>query len=709
MQINSIRLRNIGPHREFSVELGRGLIGVIGSNGAGKSTLINSVYAALTNDFSRFSSVKSDIIRNGSGTEQSFIQLEGVHRGQDFCLTRYLRPNKNEFRIGTRKYTKASDVNDAVTAELNITKDVIDKYVFVDQWQMFGFLDETAAERAKTFQFLCGTEIASRIHKVCTDYVMRQQGIEIIDNSVELEEIISEAETRMAENKKAGKEAESVILSEEAANEFRKVIGAYEAARLARDTQATVQVNLRKCRLELKTIRDACVEKERQLQRRETWLKNNEERVVEAKAVQRTAAVRARMLKILQESTAVLEETEKNLAGLQKLVPASNYILPGHRITGLSSERECNRLRSLVESAAAAEIDGAVCEHCQQPISETHREKIRKAQEANLSRLNALQAALDYSVQFDAERENQSLRRVNWETAVVRETDKITTAKQSLAELSSSEAFSPEEAQTLVAKFFEISGSRLAMKGEVERLRERVDAAKQRVSRLQEQLKTCQETIEAGPSDETLKQAVDLLEVSKRGFIRRAESLGAFREAKNSKARATETLRQLKLRLAEKSKIRNLLETISAVGEVFHWNQLPKAVSQANLELLVGDINANLSLFNDPFVVEADSDLTFKVFMPGQQPVKARQLSGGQKVILAIAFRAALDRVFGHDVGMMFLDEPTAGLDADNVNFFHEALQQLAQKVGQERQLVVVTHVNELSSVFAQLVEVKKG
>jgi DNA repair exonuclease SbcCD ATPase subunit len=57
---------------------------------------------------------------------------------------------------------------------------------------------------------------------------------------------------------------------------------------------------------------------------------------------------------------------------------------------------------------------------------------------------------------------------------------------------------------------------------------------------------------------------------------------------------------------------------------------------------------------------------------------------------------------------MMFLDEPTSGLDADNVNYFHDALQQLASKVGNDRQLVVITHVQELSGVFDQVIEIRK-
>ena len=210
------------------------------------------------------------------------------------------------------------------------------------------------------------------------------------------------------------------------------------------------------------------------------------------------------------------------------------------------------------------------------------------------------------------------------------------------------------------------------------------------------------------PDDERFVLAGVRLEQSNQATLNRAESLGAYKEAKESKNRAASILSQLKTRLANKVKIRNLLKTVSEVRDLFHWNQLPKAVSQANLELLVAGINTNLQLFNNSFVVEADCDLTFKVFFPGQQPVKARQLSGGQKVILAIAFRAALDQVFGNDVGMMFLDEPTSGLDADNMHCFHEALQKLAAKTGEDRQLVVITHVHELSSAFDQLVEVQK-
>jgi DNA repair exonuclease SbcCD ATPase subunit len=217
-----------------------------------------------------------------------------------------------------------------------------------------------------------------------------------------------------------------------------------------------------------------------------------------------------------------------------------------------------------------------------------------------------------------------------------------------------------------------------------------------------------QEAQESGPGPGEYEVALQLLDEHVTAKALHQEISGAQSEATRNLQRNKSLLNKLRERQSRHAEAQKLLSVIEEVAEIFHWNNLPKSVSQANLELLVEDINANLELFNNPFYIDADEDLTFQVYLPGKLPVKAKQLSGGQKVILAIAFRAALDRVFGHDVGMMFLDEPTSGLDADNVNYFHDALQQLASKVGNDRQLVVITHVQELSGVFDQVIEIRK-
>jgi len=198
MKIEKVKLKNIGPHRDLEVLFNTGLIGLVGANGAGKSTLINSIYAAMTNDFSRFNATKAEIISNNCGEEESFIEVVAKHRGRSFNIRRSLRPNKSTLQIDdSTTFTKSSEVDAEIAGNLGISKAVIDKYVFVDQWQMFQFLSDTASERAKTFQYLCGTESAMTIHKACSDFVSNHKNTDIVDNSLELQEALDLSQKRI--------------------------------------------------------------------------------------------------------------------------------------------------------------------------------------------------------------------------------------------------------------------------------------------------------------------------------------------------------------------------------------------------------------------------------------------------------------------------------------------------------------------------------
>jgi DNA repair protein RAD50 len=266
-----------------------------------------------------------------------------------------------------------------------------------------------------------------------------------------------------------------------------------------------------------------------------------------------------------------------------------------------------------------------------------------------------------------------------------------------------------DTAKALIARNLDIEQQKFYLEKDVKQEQHHIAGFQGELKNVLEQKSKLSKQIKQMPAVDKVSTAKIRLAQHQEALAVWQKSVGAFQEAKRSWLRTKQSLEQLTAKMAEREKVRKLLDTVSSAGDVFHWNNLPKIVSQSNLQLLVGDINANLQMFNDPFYVEADADLTFNVFFAGQEPVKAKQLSGGQKVLLSIAFRAALDRVFGHNIGMMFLDEPTSGLDADNVSFFQEALQQLAKKVGEDHQLIVITHVQELGKVFDQLVEIKKG
>ena len=718
MRINEVHLKNIGPHEEFHVELTSGLIGLLGPNGAGKSTLVNSIYAALTNDFSRFSNVKADIITNNSGKKQSYHRITGSHHNQAFDLTRWLRPNKNELVIGDKVYTKATDVNKAIEEQLGISKLVIDKYVFVNQWEMFQFLSQTDSERAKTFQYLCGTETATKIHKICNDYVARQKGVEIVDNSVELEEAIEATQQQMDYHAGRGRDAKKRILGDEQLADMKKLlkraVQAEEAAEMIEETEERLgqaKHERKKSRVRRKTVLERVTKDKSELaffddEGKDTLLKSREiiENWVEYSGLGSQVTQLEEGLEALQAKYDELVEPTKD--ALQYVATAHHEEMVRRKGELEFQQKQDAKLLDDINMDDPDEEGERYCPHCQQSVTVDHIMTVQSSYSGRVAELKAIKSDLVYSKQFDADLEE-------FESNSTTLVDAMTKLEANLGEVQTKLKRCPDKAAhntalAVVRKFEELEDRIVEGEEVIKTLDNKISKYDGRVETIEKQLSSLKDQVKDRPTDEVVVKTSTRVEQHEEMVVAHKVAVECFRDAKKNRGKLRGTLDQLKLRLKEKAKIRNLLETISEAGDVFHWNNLPKTVSQANLELLVDDINDNLQMFNNPFYVEADQDLTFKVYFPGKSPVKAKQLSGGQKVILAIAFRAALDRVFGHDVGMMFLDEPTAGLDADNVEFFHDALQQLAKKVHGNRQLVVITHVQELGGVFDQLVEINK-
>jgi exonuclease SbcC len=711
MHIEQVELKNIGPHHHLVVDFKQGLVGLVGANGAGKSTLVNAIYAALTNDFGRFGSTKSDIITNGS-TDQSYIRVTGKHHNQSFVLTRWLRPNKNEFKIGSSSFDKTTDVNNAVINYLNISKAVIDKYVFVNQWEMFNFLDQSASERAKTFQYLCGTEAASSIHKACLDYVTKQKGTEVIDNSVELEESIKEARKAMIEHRDAGRSAQLHVLSDKEIEVRQQMLSKYELGKEAQTQLKAIKLKIKELESSLKELQQS--QSSYKFARREAWQNKFRHKVAAAQELVETGeAYKTACLALLQkqqiraEYLSAFEIKKRNNPrhtkdyvelGIQKQLTKQQHQL----------EFQIKQIAELLTHEGER-----LCTQCRQEVTEEYVAKVKKENEGHKARLAEVVRILTYSEEYDAKMEQYQARLKDWQQLCTEAEEEEAEAKDQVDLLfkklggASEEDF--ERANALIAKSLKLEQQKLYLEKEVKKEQQQILGIQGELKSSLEQKNKLSNQVQNMPSMDKVAAAKTRLTRHQEVFALWQKSVGAFQEAKRSWWRSKKSLEQLTARLASREKVRKLLYTIEDAGDVFHWNNLPKIVSQSNLQLLIGDINANLHLFNDPFYVEADSDLTFNVFFAGQEPVKAKQLSGGQKVILSIAFRAALDRVFGHNIGMMFLDEPTSGLDADNVSFFQTALQQLAKKVGEDHQLIVITHVQELGKVFDQVIEIKKG
>jgi DNA repair exonuclease SbcCD ATPase subunit len=133
---------------------------------------------------------------------------------------------------------------------------------------------------------------------------------------------------------------------------------------------------------------------------------------------------------------------------------------------------------------------------------------------------------------------------------------------------------------------------------------------------------------------------------------------------------------------------------------------LPKLVHASVLRQLCSVVNEELFFFDNPFKVEVGEDLSFVAYFEDERVIPSKALSGGQKVMLALSFWSAVSRVFAKNLGVMILDEPTDGLDADNNERLYSIMQRWRTLLHQRgQQVIIITHDEGMSSVFDQIIQ----
>ena len=88
--------------------------------------------------------------------------------------------------------------------------------------------------------------------------------------------------------------------------------------------------------------------------------------------------------------------------------------------------------------------------------------------------------------------------------------------------------------------------------------------------------------------------------------------------------------------------------------------------------------------------------------MPG------RSLSGGQKVALIFSFKFAQSEMFGRNIPLMVLDEPTTWLDAENIGKMGELFKLARGFTERGVFLIVASHEPQILSTMSRVIELGK-
>ena len=172
--------------------------------------------------------------------------------------------------------------------------------------------------------------------------------------------------------------------------------------------------------------------------------------------------------------------------------------------------------------------------------------------------------------------------------------------------------------------------------------------------------------------------------------------IGTLTQQQETQAAKLEDMKQKEAESGAKRKYQDLL-TRSRV--VLHRDRLPNVVAQSFRDALNSRLFKYLSLFEAPFSCALQQDLSFVCSFPGGWQPDAGRLSGGERVVLAIAFRFAVNDLFASQLGLLALDEPTRWLDDGNIDHVINILDRTKKLTSSGAwQVLVVTHADALKS-----------
>jgi len=714
MRIERVELLNFGRYESAKFKFGAGMIGVFGPNGSGKTTVLNGIYGCLTNDFQRFGSRSKDtVIRDTADSDaESYVSIEATHNDQKFSLTRWLRPAKSELRLyGSKKaITKATDIQTMIEELLGGNRQLLDNYIFVDQGALYAFLSQAPAERSKTFQHLCQTTKATQIYdevKQTLDTLAPLANFDGLDNLKADKARLVDATRELERTEDGISRFESSLLAEERVAKYEKQLARYAQYRLLRTRRGELAGEISG----LQSKRDLAYESKSHAA---GLLRMATEHECDTEEAATGAAV---VLAALAKNEAV----EKQRKALQRRLDdaTAHKPQPSKKPDGETDGKDASSALSDLarqhtsdsELLGAFDRDGVTkCPTCGTSVKNLTKQidSARERESMFDSKVAALHKRMAAAAEYDG-------RQKQYEQAARERDLEIRSLKQQLQDLDRIAGPSGSRDKTSLQADVDAATDARRMRREAEELLSensrafgKLDAQLQAVKA---ELKRCDEALEGGCISSSEKESIEAKLCDHRSSAAKLAELRATRKAQLAiKKDLKERVVAARARLSQTKRARKLVKHLEEVRLVCKHDAWPRVVAQNYLELLEVDINRVLKTkLGDPFMVKAQDGLSFDVTFPGRPPRPAEvNLSGGQKVVFALAFRQAINSLFASEIGLLCLDEPTVFLDDNNIACLQDALNGMANDARSRGcQVIVITHEDRLRPAFDQLVEME--
>lgn len=699
MIIHSCRLKNFCQHRDLQVTLSSGLNMIIGPNGSGKTNFLRGLQLGLTGDAGGDRLKANDIRQGITNDEESFVELQVTHAGADMVILRGLRPSTNLLAIGDQTWRTVGEINRELWQRLGVTKKRLDDYVFVKQRLIDAMFDKSPAERAAMQASLYSIDKAERIWTAIGEATR-----EITVPVTTLDTSAMAAALDTARQQVARLSAKYDSLQRQAAKLDETNTQLLQLENCARQHASLEQ--------KLRTLSDrlvAAMQHGESLAAKNAPLRADLDSVNAALVEIRMAANDAeqalekwRILDVTEATRKRIEASKQQLAALPPLIaPTPVNALSSHELDLLLNARDA--AKTLRITIRQMENSPTQCPTCGQAMPDA---------EQNAKLLATKRAQLQEIETNKQPYEEASLLYDNFQKQLAAYTDEANRRAELERSIQEQESDLPKvdaPAMPKEAAFGIISerdGYVAALRHTnecIDKNEALIDLAHDRITDINNEMAevrrershlplTCDAVLHE------LRRSVGAMKKS------RDEAIEIRIKLAEVQARVTALEMQLAdtLRVEEQGRhVRSVLDHVEELRRIFHRDEAPRMVDYTLTEKLLDEINETLEEFQSPFKVEMSESRGFTAKFDDGRVIADRFLSVGERIVLALAYRVIINATFAREMGMLVMDEPTAGLDEGNLGCLPAAIQQL-KRLSEQRglQVLFVTHEPRIANLF---------
>jgi DNA repair exonuclease SbcCD ATPase subunit len=712
MNLLSVYFRNFCQFKELLINFHPGLNCIIGESGCGKTSAVDGIYAAISNDFTRFTSKSACISQYAANTEPSYIELDFKHNQSQCSLYRGLRPDSKQLQIDKNTALKSEkDISAALEDLLAVNKRILSEYVFVGQYDLFNFLLSTTSERIKSFNRLFGVEAAESAWKAIGEASAALSiPLITIDMDVVRNRIKEYKATAVELSKTYWDAKEKYERYDKHCAKWHKIVNNYNDMELSREALVRYERRVKELNAQVEPIRVSIRDIEIELQAIDHDLESDFANYCLAEKCAKQWPEYKQYLKSVNKWKEYREEIDQKAKALKKptlSTPDITYLYIDEKKEELASIKAraslLNKQIRNIESGTHTE-----CPECGTSVNALKESLNSKKYylAVCMQEVEKLQKKIDdydrYNKEweiFHKKQDSLDSRRTDAEEKLQELLEGSEKVKQpDLDEHTTRLWLAGRAAETATKTTYLADLNKLQLKlasavGELNSCNQAITIINSKLSEFNID-KTA-----AATAEKRLAQHSELLNKVKL-YRERILDIKKLLEQDQKVLKEAET----NYKKAESTRqVQGLLDTMRSI---LFREALPKTITEKKLAKLVDKTNEMLESFNSNFWIRALDDLSFEAHFQDGRVLPATALSGGERSILAIAFRIVVNSTYANDLGLLCLDEPTARLSERNLKCLTVALDKLKQlSKSNGLQCIIITHQKSLIPHFDRVIE----